>query len=105
MTELENAVRLFKALVSDRREGLWVYYTVAGEAMEQSENNLVVVEHYDYHDRLLHIIEGEDARSLCATILELGLVSQLDHAAYLGRELMRAELSIRYGLPFVQDSG
>lgn len=69
----------------------------------QLENKLIIVEHYDYRDRLLHIIEGEDARSLCATILELGLVSQLDHAAYLGRELMRAELSIRYGLPFVQD--
>lgn len=71
----------------------------------QPENRLIIVEHYDYRDRLLHIIEGEDARSLCATILELGLVSQLDHAAYLGRELMRAELSIRYGLPFVQDGG
>lgn len=69
----------------------------------QPENKLIIVEHYDYRDRLLHIIEGEDARSLCATILELGLASQLDHAAYLGRELMRAELSIRYGLPFVQD--
>lgn len=69
----------------------------------QAENNLIIVEHYDYRDRLLHTIEGKDARSLCATVLELGLVSQLDHAAYLGRELMRAELSMRHGLPFVQD--
>ncbi|MCS6949389.1 MAG: DUF4346 domain-containing protein [bacterium] len=69
----------------------------------QPDKKLIIVEHYDYRDQLLHVIEGQDARSLCATILEFGLASQLDHAAYLGRELMRAELSIRYGLPFVQD--
>lgn len=69
----------------------------------QPDKGIILVEHYDYHDRLQHIIEGEDARSLCHTVVELGLVTQLDHAAYLGRELMRAELSLRYGLPFTQD--
>jgi len=71
----------------------------------QPDKGIIVVEHYDYHDRLQHIIEGEDAKTLCAAIIELGLVSQLDHAAYLGRELMRAELALRYGLPFIQDGG
>ncbi len=65
--------------------------------------NRIIVEHYDYQDRLQHIIEGQDAKTLCATIIELGLVSQLDHAAYLGRELMRAELALRLTFPFVQD--
>lgn len=69
----------------------------------QPDKKIIIVEHYDYRDQLQHIIEGKDARSLCATILELGLVTQLDHSAYLGRELMRAELSLRYGLPFSQD--
>ncbi|MCS7224193.1 MAG: DUF4346 domain-containing protein [Armatimonadetes bacterium] len=69
----------------------------------QPEKRMIVVEHYDYRDRLQHIVEGEDARSLCATILELGLITQLDHAAYLGRELMRAEMALRHSLPFVQD--
>ncbi|MDW8029208.1 MAG: DUF4346 domain-containing protein [Armatimonadota bacterium] len=69
----------------------------------QPDKGIIVIEHYDYHDRLLHIIEGEDARSLCATIIELGFVTQIDHAAYLGRELMRAELSLRHSLPFIQD--
>lgn len=67
------------------------------------EDKRLIVEHYDYQDRLQHVFEGEDARSLCAAIIELGLVTQLDHAAYLGRELMRAELCLRLGLPFVQD--
>jgi len=52
---------------------------------------------------LRHIIEGEDTKALRATIIKLGLVSQLDHAAYLGHELMRAELALRFGFPFVQD--
>lgn len=69
----------------------------------QPDKGIIVVEHYDYKDRLQHIIEGEDAKTLCATIIELGLVTQLDHAAYLGRELMRAELALRLGFPFVQD--
>jgi tetrahydromethanopterin S-methyltransferase subunit A len=71
--------------------------------LPQPDKGIILVEHYDYQDRLLRIIEGDDARTMCATLIELGLVSQLDHAAYLGRELMRAELSLRLGLPFVQD--
>jgi dihydropteroate synthase-like protein len=37
------------------------------------------------------------------TILKNGDVSLLDHAAYLGRELYKAELAIRYGRSFEQD--
>jgi len=37
------------------------------------------------------------------TILSQGGVSLLDHAAYLGRELYKAELAIRYGRSFEQD--
>jgi dihydropteroate synthase len=32
-----------------------------------------------------------------------GDVTLLDHAAYLGRELYKAELAIRYGRSFEQD--
>jgi dihydropteroate synthase len=37
------------------------------------------------------------------TILSQGEVSLLDHAAYLGRELYKAELAIRFGRSFEQD--
>jgi tetrahydromethanopterin S-methyltransferase subunit A len=36
--------------------------------------------------------------------IDRGLISRLDHAAYLGRELARAEESLRSGEPFVQDA-
>lgn len=48
-------------------------------------------------------IAGKRAREILDTVLELGLVSRLDHAAYLGRELMKAEIALRLGKNYVQD--
>ena len=36
--------------------------------------------------------------------IDQGPISRLDHAAYLGRELARAEESLRSGEPFIQDA-
>jgi tetrahydromethanopterin S-methyltransferase subunit A len=49
------------------------------------------------------VIEGATPSALYATAIERGLVTRLDHAAYLGRELARAEQSLRTGEPYVQD--
>ncbi|MEM0203121.1 MAG: dihydropteroate synthase-like protein [Archaeoglobaceae archaeon] len=48
-------------------------------------------------------VAGKKAKEIIDTILELGLVSRLDHAAYLGRELMKAEIALRLGKNYVQD--
>jgi tetrahydromethanopterin S-methyltransferase subunit A len=61
------------------------------------------VEHYANDNRLLRVIEGKDARSLYGTIIRNGWVSLLSHAAYLGKELQRAELSMKLGFKFIQD--
>jgi tetrahydromethanopterin S-methyltransferase subunit A len=63
----------------------------------------LVIEHYSYDNKLLRTLEGRDARSLYSTIIQNGWVSQLSHAAYLGKELTRAELSLKSGVKFVQD--
>lgn len=63
----------------------------------------ILIEHYTNDGVLRNMIEGGDAASVCATIVEMKLVSQLDHAAYLGRELARAELSLVSKQPYVQD--
>jgi tetrahydromethanopterin S-methyltransferase subunit A len=55
-------------------------------------------------NRLLRVIEGKTARDVCLALIRNGWVSKLDHAAYLGRELARAELALRSGRPFTQDS-
>jgi tetrahydromethanopterin S-methyltransferase subunit A len=46
---------------------------------------------------------GRTAAEVSGAILAAGLVSQLDHAAYLGAELARAELALRLGVPYRQD--
>jgi tetrahydromethanopterin S-methyltransferase subunit A len=63
----------------------------------------ISVEHYGYDNTLLHTLEGKDARSLYKSIVARGWVSELSHAAYLGTELAKAELSLRYGFPYQQD--
>lgn len=75
----------------------------AGYFVINIEGDMLLVEHYSYKDKLIHIIEGRDARSTYLTLIRNGWVSNLDHAAYLGKELTRAELSIEHGLNFVQD--
>lgn len=67
------------------------------------EAGVIHLEHYDYHNRLLRTLRGGTARALCRAVLLGGWVSRADHAAYLGRELERAEASICSGKPFVQD--
>lgn len=48
-------------------------------------------------------IAGENAREVMDTLIELELVSRLDHAAYLGRELEKAELALRFNRSYAQD--
>ncbi len=67
------------------------------------EKGIISVEHYSYDDKLLRTIEGKDARSLYWTIIENNWVTQLSHAAYLGRELEKADLSLKTGIKYTQD--
>ncbi|MCP1661888.1 MAG: dihydropteroate synthase-like protein [Methanocalculus sp. MSAO_Arc1] len=48
-------------------------------------------------------IRDIDAGRIFSAIERNGWVSRLDHAAYLGRELYKAELAIRFGRSFEQD--
>jgi tetrahydromethanopterin S-methyltransferase subunit A len=63
----------------------------------------LVVEHYANSGVLTAIIEGFSATSVYSELIARQLVSRLDHAAYVGRELARAERSIETGEPYVQD--
>ncbi len=48
-------------------------------------------------------IAGATAKEVLDTILRLGLVSRPDHAGYLGRELMKAELALKFKRSYAQD--
>ncbi|MDO8281416.1 MAG: DUF4346 domain-containing protein [Thermodesulfovibrionia bacterium] len=66
-------------------------------------NKVILVEHYNYENKLLRVIEGKNSRELYFTIINNKWVSELSHAAYLGKELARAELSMKNNTKFVQD--
>jgi tetrahydromethanopterin S-methyltransferase subunit A len=70
----------------------------------QPERGLILCEHYENNGRLAHMIQGRRADLIAATVVERGLVTQLDHAAYLGRELQKAEAALSAGLTYEQDA-
>lgn len=49
------------------------------------------------------VIKGKTAEALYAKIVDLGLVTLLDHASYLGSELMKAEIALKIGKAYIQD--
>jgi tetrahydromethanopterin S-methyltransferase subunit A len=75
----------------------------AGYFVVNIEGGAILVEHYSYKEKFLRIIEGQDARSIYLTIVRNGWVSRLDHAAYIGKELAKAELSIEHDFQYLQD--
>jgi tetrahydromethanopterin S-methyltransferase subunit A len=52
---------------------------------------------------LKYEIAGKRAQDIYYTIAKMGLVTLFEHAAYLGKELKKAELAIKYRLKYVQD--
>lgn len=63
----------------------------------------ILVEHYSNQRKLLRKIRGRTAKDIYRKISELGLVSRYDHAAYLGKELHKAELALKNNLQYEQD--
>jgi tetrahydromethanopterin S-methyltransferase subunit A len=68
-----------------------------------TDRGIINVEHYAYDNTLLRVIEGTNARAIYYTIINTGWVTELSHAAYLGKELTKAELSLQQGFKYVQD--
>jgi tetrahydromethanopterin S-methyltransferase subunit A len=64
---------------------------------------LLRVEHRAADHRLKTVFEGRRAEELCHTIVRRGDVTLLAHAAYLGRELSKAETALALGLEYDQD--
>ena len=69
-----------------------------------SEN--IVAMHYSFKNREKpdKMIKGKTAGAIYSKIIELGLVSREDHAAYLGSELAKAEIALQTGKEYIQDT-
>jgi len=65
--------------------------------------NEIIVDHYSADRRYRSTLVGTDAEAICHTLVREGLLSELSHAAYVGREVAKAEEALRWGLEYEQD--
>lgn len=63
----------------------------------KGNGGLIVAEHENA------VVTGEKAGEVMDTLLEMKLISRLDHAAYIGRELEKAELALHFSRSYAQD--
>lgn len=68
------------------------------------QRGILLAEHYRNSGVLDLLIRGKHAMNVMAELLGRSLVSRLDHAAYLGKELARAEEALRKGTDYRQDA-
>ena len=67
------------------------------------EDKLIIAQHATIDGFSSFCFEGQSARQLCQEIVREKLISLDEHYAYLGRELMKAEIALKLGLPYIQD--
>lgn len=67
------------------------------------KENKLGVRHYTPDHKPTNEIYGEDAYKIIMTIIREDLVSSMQHAAYLGHELHRAEIALKQKLEYIQD--
>jgi tetrahydromethanopterin S-methyltransferase subunit A len=63
----------------------------------------IIVDHYSADRRYLGAVTGANAEAICHTLVREGLISELSHGAYLGRETAKAEEALRSGMEYEQD--
>ena len=67
------------------------------------DSGSIRLEHYTSVHRMTVALVCSNARDLYLSVVRRGLISRLDHAAYLGNELGKAERALRVGERYVQD--
>ncbi|MBS3126637.1 DUF4346 domain-containing protein [Candidatus Woesearchaeota archaeon] len=55
-------------------------------------------------NKLIRVVRGKTPEEIMYKMIDLGCVSLLDHAAYLGKELQKAYIAMKYDFVYVQDS-
>ena len=56
-----------------------------------------------YKHVIMKKIVGKYAAEMYHTIIRRNLISKLEHAAYLGKELYKAEVALKYGVEYQQE--
>lgn len=75
------------------------YFTIKPIALREK----VFVRYYDSNNTLNHTFAGINTSQIIQSIIKRGLVSRLDHAAYLGKEIEKAIIALNNKLNYIQD--
>lgn len=63
---------------------------------------VIRADHYTTDDDLRAVVEGEDPRAIYWEFIEREWITEMGHAAYLGKELARAERALETGESYEQ---
>ncbi|MBN1275546.1 DUF4346 domain-containing protein [Candidatus Woesearchaeota archaeon] len=63
----------------------------------------IMVRAYSPQHEQRYLIDGDHPRQIYYKIIKMGLITKLEHAAYLGKELQKAYVALKHGLHFNQD--
>jgi len=64
----------------------------------------IEVGHCLENNNVLRVIKGKTPEEIMYKVIDQNLISLLDHAAYLGKELQKAYIALKYNLEYIQDS-
>lgn len=100
---MENEIKEVRAETHPMHE--WVkdpqgFFTICPESGKKE----IIVEHHGNDGKIKTKIFGRSAEDLYHHIIKTGLVSRHDHAAYLGRELSKAESAMKNLIDYEQDA-
>ena len=63
----------------------------------------IILEHYNNQNELLYVIKGKNSEEISHELANHTRGLRPEHYIYLGRELMKAEMALKYGLKYIQD--
>ena len=95
--ELNNAIDTSKIKVEWTQDPKG-YFTIK----PFSSRGKIYVRYYK-HNKLKHTFSGINTSQILQKLIEKGLVSRLDHAAYLGKEIEKAIIALKNNLDYTQD--
>lgn len=102
MVEIEREIRVIKA---EREESYKINKAGWFRIQIDRRSGLIAAIHHSYRNgRADIIIKGSRGRDIYKAIIRMGLVTELEHAAYLGGELEKAEIALRLGRSYIQEA-
>ena len=94
----------FEAVHASEEDVVWdqdpkSYITI----MPYPRKGKIMARIYSTDHEKLYLIDGDTPRQVYYKIIAMGLITKLEHAAYLGKELYKAYVALKHHLHFNQD--